>query len=642
MAAMTRGEQQKLNDRLDEMRDAAFAAQKERHDIWQDGLKYAFGDQGVGDRAKAGWDPIVHNHVFPAMMQELAMQSQRRTMILARPQESSDVEGSKVWQSHLQWIYNEEFELENFMLRAKLDGQIYGYYVAYNYWEPKAWWDDENMRWVGAERVKLVPPEFCAWDPETDQMREAESIITCRRMAKDLACVRWPKFGEHLKGVSAEDEHDWTKYYTELTTTLVDGKRDVHTLLKSQDRLVGLLQRSHRQQTTGKGKDAKASKYVNIEQYIFRDRSEMKRRQRERIPEEELLADGRIMEEPVTGAFVDTKTLKPMLPENWPTRPSTEPDVPMYPHGRIVLRAGGKILNPDRAQQRWMYRRWPFVVGANHLLPHVAWGLNAVEMPRNLQDRVNNTSMHIQNAVRLFGDPYMVIEEGTLVEGSRPSNRAGNVIRTAKNRSKGIRREPPPPINMGLFKAQQEQAADLRDQTGIQEVGLGRGGTGDQTAREVLVLQTNTRLRTALSNKLMDVFLVNVFRRIAEQAASKYTPEQIIRVVGEENADTVYRITREFLATKFDIKLEVGTTLPFDQDVEKREAMQLFGVVGVPYLKRLLEAYEVSNIEEVLKEHGEYQAFLQFQAQLEAEQAAMEQEPAETEEALPPIEEMPQ
>ena len=631
MAIMTPDKLEELHSSLDDMRTAGFAYTQRWHGMWQDGLKYLYGDQGVEDDCKEGWDPVVHNHIFPAMMQELAVQSQRRQTILARPQEEKDTEGAGHWQGHLQWLFAEELRTEMFLLRAALDGKVYGRYVAYNYWEPKAEWDDEARKWKGAIRVKLVPSEYFAHDPEVDDLDEAEYFVTARRMPKALAMDRWPKMADKIDKSGGDESPDWMVNSDHGMSTLAfKDVSDPGTVMGNLNRLTALLTHGHKQHT--RGTDATESKYVTIEQFIFKDRQERKGQSTEEISEEELEAEGVIHRDPDPknlDVWLNTKTGKPMMGDEWPKRKIKGNDEPLYPHGRLVLRIGDTILNPDTDSQRFQYRKWPYTIGLNHLLPHSAMGLNSVEMTRCLQDRVNIGARHLMNWVRTSSDPVILKEEDAMPPKKKIRNVAGSIWTVCKGGLAKIRREPPPPVGAGLFQVMQMQTADLRDLTGVQEVGLGRSGAGAQTAREIVELQTNSRLRGALGNKLMDFFLKELYVRIAEQCAKMYTVEDMVRVMGEDGADTAVRISQGMLSAKYDIGLEIGTSMPFDQELERQQAGELFGLIGMSFLPQLLDAYEREDKDEILEAHQAYQMFLQFQAAMEAEQDAMEAEQPE-------------
>lgn len=632
MATMDREQLDELNSRLDENREAGFDYTKRWTGLWQDGLMYMYGDQGVTADCKEGWDPVVHNHIFPAMMQELAIQSQRRQTILARPQEESDAPGAAHWQGHLQWLYKEELRTEMFLLRAALDGKVYGRYVAYNYWEPKAEWDDKAGQWKGAIRVKLVPSEYFAHDPEVDDLDEAENIITARRMPIDLAVHRWPDMAEEIKRSSGGDDLSWlTSPNQGLSTLAVDGAKDPGQVMGNLNRLTALLTHGHQQQARG-DRGSTESRYVTIEQHFFKDRTERKGSGVERIPEEELEESGIIMRDdnPANfGIWLNANTRQPMTGKDWPRRQTSAKWEPAYPHGRFVLRIGDTVLNPNTDHQRWQYRKWPYTVGLNHLLPHTTMGLNNVEMARCLQDRKNIGARHLMNWVRTCSDPIVIKEEDALPKNTKLRNRAGAIWTVVKNGINKIRRDPPPPVGAGLFQIADRQGEDLRDILGMQEVGLGKSGSGSQTAREVLSLQTQSQLRSAMGNKLLDFFLKELYGRVAEQCARMYSVDDMVRVMGEKGAPTAVAITQGMLDARYDIALEVGTSMPYDQELERQKATELYGLIGVPYLPQLLAAYEVQDAEKVLKAHAEYQMFLQFEAALEAEQQEAEQQGAE-------------
>ena len=623
---------EELGSNLDEMRIAGFTFTRNWNSYYQAGMRYIWGDQGVSDDLKEGWDPVVHNHIFPAVMQELAVLSQRRHMILARPVEESDAESAGFWQGHLQYLYKEELNTDMFLLKAALDGKVYGRYIAYNYWEPEAEWDDVEKRWKGAIRLRLVPPEYFAHDPETDDFGEAEYVVTRRRMPIDLAKYRWPRRADEIERAAITDGNivdsaSGGASVTGLSTLGIDGISDPGSAITDLNRLTNLLTQGRRQQATGFGisTDVKP-KYVTVEQYFYKDRSVRSTGGMEHVSEEELEQNGVIVRDPsdFSGIWLDAKTRKPMTEKDWPRQSTKGKSEPANPNGRIVLRIGQLILNPDADEQRWAHRNWPFTVGLNHLLPHSTMGLNNVEMARSLQDRVNIGGMHLMNWMRTFADPWLIMEEGALVPGKKVANKAGAVIKVVRGFFDKLRRDPPPQLPSGIPIIMNQQTADLRDQTGVQEVGLGRSGAGSQTAREVIALQTNTRLRGALSNKLLDLFLKALWGRIAEQAARRYTVEDIVRVIGKDGAPTAVRITQGMLDAKFDIALEIGTSLPFDQEIEQQKALTLFQTVGLAYLPQLLKAFEVKDINKVLAAHAEYQAFLQFQQALEQEQAEAE------------------
>lgn len=612
-----------LLQHLNTMRESGFRANSDRLAYYQDGLKYIYGNQLEDKDIKEGWDRIVANAIFPGVMQDLAYQAQRKQTVIGKPVENADTDKAKVWTAHFKWLYQRELKMHIKLLRAALDGAIYGKYILYNYWDAQADWDETTEQWVGALRSRLLCPEYVATDPECeDDPHQGRYIITRRRMPIEDALARWPKFAESIEGARSQIDKEWFLPDLAMSSAPYQDNADLGTDLQADDastRLSEMLTSSHYRHHTGMAHTDGAAKsnYITFEQYWFRDPATATRKTEDQVPEEELLADGKIVHDPQKGGFLDAETGKPMLVENWPKRPG-ERDIPMYPRGRFVLRIGDTILNPKPEEQAWRFRRWPFAFGFNQILPHSSEGLNAVEMARNLQDRVNLAARHLMNVVKFFSDPVVNYEKGTFADGGQPVNRAGACREVNKNMLDKIRREQPTEVSPGLMALAASWKADLRDITGAQEVGMGRPGQGQQTAREIIMLQQNTKLRSGMSNILLDEATIVHFENLAEQAQRMYTVGQIIRIVGEKNADTVHTIQEDDKSVRMDIALDIATTLPFDQDRNRQEAGELYDRIGPPFLPELLEAYEIENADEIMERVEVYQMIQQAIEEQEA------------------------
>lgn len=611
-----------LLDRLNGMRDKWFGAMRDKWEIYRDGLCYLYGDQLGNETIKPGWDHIVVNYIFPAVMQELAYQTQRQLTVIARPVEQSDTDASEVWTRHLEWLYRRELKMPMELLRAKLDGAIYGKYILYNYWDPQAEWDEDAERWKGAIRSRLVRPDYVAVDPDAEDPHEGRGIITRRRMSVEEALTRWPEYEEVIQDARGQQDEKWFLPHIGSVSAPYDGDRDELSDERQGDdngRLANMLHGLlYRHDSGGGGDDGEdtGSDNITLEQYWFRDPEMIERQGKEQIPEEDLLAEGKILHDADGGGFLETETGKPMMMDNWPTRNAGKVKIPRFPRGRFVLRIADTILNPKPDHQVWMFRRWPFAFGYNQILPHVSEGLNATEMARNLQDRVNRAERHVMNQVKFFSDPVQLYEEGAYAGGGGPVNRAGAARKLNKGGLAKTRREEGVDVGSGLVQTINGFKADLRDQTGVQEVGLGRQTGGDQTAREVLALQTNTKLRGAMGNVILDATVVAHFENILDQAQRMYAPGDMIRVAGERDADSVYQITAGEKTARFDVALEVSTTLPYDEDKEQNEALALFEALGPAYAEALLDAFKNEDKEEILEK---YQAWQMIQQALAAQ-----------------------
>lgn len=617
-----------LNSRLNEMRDDGLEATRDWTNIWRDGLNYHFGHQLADKKIPDGWEPLICDYIFPSMMQELAIQSQRSSTILVKPWEQTDAATAEVWQSHFKWLYERAFKMNMFNMRASLDGKIYGHYIAYTYWEQRDYWDPQNEEWVGAPKIRLIKPEYFGVDPEAESANNNEPgyVYTRRWIARDEAKWRWPHMEKAIDEAPEEDQISQgivapigAKYqWSDGTDEGVSGN--------TMGRLANLL---HGRKTYSRGTDRPGAKprYITVEQYWFHDYEERQRTIAERVSEEELEADGLIKRDEANGGiWRDSKTGRAMTLDAWPTRDPVVKKSPAYPNGRFVMRIGDEIIQPDPAKQAWPYQRWPFVVGINQMLPHRWNGLNNVESSKQLQDWVNVIGMHIGNTLKIYGAPITIVEEGAKAPGSKFKTAAGaiwNVVRGGINK---VRREPPVAMQSGSIEGYRMLVQELQNNTGVQDVGMGRAARGKPTATEIIRLETNTKLRMALGNAFQDDFTVAVFENIAGICRRMYSPEQMIRIVGEEHADTVAQITSGMKDIRFDIDLEIGTSLPFDRERKKEEALKLFQAIGPAMMPELLKDFERKDAEEILARAPMWQAFEQFMAQQEEAQKAQQQE----------------
>jgi hypothetical protein len=102
--------------------------------------------------------------------------------------------------------------------------------------------------------------------------------------------------------------------------------------------------------------------------------------------------------------------------------------------------------------------------------------------------------------------------------------------------------------------------------------------------------------------------------------------------VGEDSEAAIVKLTTEQFDARFDLRLEVATSLPFDRERRKLEAKELFTLLNLPFLEPLLDAYERPDKAEIIEKVEAYQLILAMQEKLAAEQSNL-QESADGEQA---------
>jgi hypothetical protein len=627
-----------LNSQLNERRDDALIVTKQWRDIWRQAYNYIYDNQLADMPLKDGFEPVWANYIFPSMMQELALASQRNQIITARPCQGKDSTAAKVWTSHLRWLYETQLKFADHLLRAQLDGKIYGHWISYPYWNPKSIWNDREERWDGEIELSLIRPEYFGADPEAETLTDAKYVFCRRQIDLEEAKARWPHAAPELenapKGVVDDLSANGVGYGPDSPAP--DGQQDQERTPEQYwiGQLVSLINpRPDGSTTQGQ---AIHRRRVTVEQFLLRDFSENVENRLHEPTKQEMMDAGHLAFHAPSETYVNTKTGQPWEGDRL-MEPTTERHAtPAYPFGRLILRCNGVILNDKPAEQRWPYRKWPYTVGVNHVLPHVWQGLNNTLQARGLQDWLNISMVHLCNHVKYFGDPQAVVEEGALAGvktgeaiARKLKAKAGHILVVKKGAMDKVRRERPPEISQGALMLYQQMGKDLRDQTGMQDIGLGHAMRKGTTATEAQDLQTNSRLRQALSNRMCDIFAVDVFEHIAEIAQRMYPPDRWIRVAADGDEDTVAQITSGMKDVRFDIRLMTTTDLPNDIDRDKADMMALFGAVnavapggGMLLLPDIFDAFRMSDKGRTLmKQLPMFQQFTQF---LQQQQAAAE------------------
>jgi hypothetical protein len=387
------------------------------------------------------------------------------------------------------------------------------------------------------------------------------------------------------------------------------GTRDSGPNLTGEGRLAAALTREDDDEfdVTIRDGQQKPARVMLLEMF-FKDTEEVPDEEEIEVPYDQLLATGAIVEQKQEMASIHVlgSTGEPVTDENRP-RIVRKFMRPKFPNGRSVLRIGRTILNPNEDDQRWPYAHWPYVIGVNYTLPHTWRGLNDVEIPKPMQDWVNETSADLGAYIEFHALPITKVEEGAVQNCPNNQNVADKLRvgpasfwKVSPGKAGAVVREGPPPMSETVFSIYETMSRELRDQTGVQEIAMGRQASGGITATEALRLETNTRLRMSLQARHEDAFILDIMLRTHELAVANMTPGQLVRIAGEDVASRMMAIPEEAFDVEFDMELKTTTGLPFDEERKKQEAMQLFQIIGPPYLEELLKAFQVENREKVL------------------------------------------
>lgn len=617
-----------LIETLDREEDEGMARTKAWAGIWQENLRYFFSDQLHGKKLHKDWDWVVVNYIWPTAIQELAKLSRNYPRLIADPRDDSDTDFAETWQGILQWLWekglnNHGMRIEQ--IRAIFDGKLYGYRISKVYWEDMVQWDDDAKEWHGDVRHRLWhPAEF--WSSETEFIDEG-NCGTRRYVDLEYAKHRWPDYETKLEekalsyreaigggeGISGQTGSAGT-YPSTGSGTIDKGvgpnaPTALLTRILAQDKTAGI-----------QGAPEEDKKFIKLSEAYRKDYTTTKEKREEDIPQEELRAAGMIRSD--NGIFTDLDG-NPIESRQWPRRLVKKWDQPTYPQGRYIIRSDGIILNPKQEDQVYPYTRWPFIIAPHYLLPHMWQGVDGVQLYKTSQDMINVTVTHLTNNLKQFGDPRIAIESGAIATPPGRKKRkfkvftgAGAVIRLVRGGIKRYKIEPPVPPSPSALMLYQLFAQEYKNLQGMQDIAMGKETPGQKTLGETQILAISANDRIHLQSVFEDEWVKEVATLVAEVCQKNYSAGRMVRIVGEDRIRSVTEITQELRNVKFDVDVEVGQTLPFDE--EKRiakyklayEMMQ--NPIANPMLPEMLRELEIRGWQKLLKKYEAWQLYYQF------------------------------
>ena len=635
---------QDLNGMLDDLLVQGQRRQSQFMQMYEDAVRYVYGDQIKEKDKKVGWEYPVMNRMFADVQQEIAMLSIGEPRVETIPVEDTDQKDAEVLGMVLQheWTSVERQMMSVKIIQGELDSALSGFRVCKWYWNPKDLWDEENSIWRGRMETVIVNPRYFGCDEDVelafDLPRKARFIWTKRWVDKRWAAFRWPKYATFLEEKEGKDYRggipisrsrastDETRFNRgsnawsgrELSSPNADSK---------QARLADVIWGGSNQNNGSLGQNDNLN-MTCIQEFHVRDyETEPLPKIMEQIPvgepgTEDLLVDdssGVVLyfdkNKPIsdakgnpTGRYESME--RPMRDANkGKTRPK-------YPSGRQIIRlddGNNKFIAHDAAfgvektgnSRRIIYRKPPYAIAPNMILPHIWQGSNLVELSTGFQDYMNSFASHFLNWSKFFGDPILNIQDNNWSKHNKGviANSPGQ-IRWFKD-IKGYKVDQPPSLPQGAFELYElfkEQDQDLK---GIHDVAQGKAGSGSQTLGEIDKLNRNTRLRVAVKGIIQNIWIKQIAHGMVELLQAHMTTTDWGRLVGPEQDKVIssQRWTQGLADAKVDIRFEAATTLPFDEEREVAKYVKAFEITGPSMLEDVLRKMKIPNVDKILKKH---------------------------------------
>ena len=643
-------------------------------EVWASGLNQTFNNQRSGTFGAVDEDgnavdvDIQVNYAFPNLVQDMAIQSQRRPQVFVEPHDEQefDEKQAEKWQGILQHQYMNELGMPELNNAASIDAFCFGLYIAKVFWDPHAEWDVSLRRWIGKPQANLLFPPYFGADPECERIDQSTGYVySGRRVSLDWVLRRWgrdkemenriidaaekdPYNSEYAKAMNDAWSPSFTPYgtsETELATSFQhDGGQDL-SQKSSRGRILKLINAARGYGISGdKDNSAGRPRKLTLFEVYFRDLTEAMKEDVKPLTSEELEDKGAIEQyEDGSWRVGNPEMFKDSAPHlkegdvvtsrDWPSRTNRAME-PSFPRGRFALKIGQDlILNPKEEDQVYPYKKWPYVTGVFHELPHIWEGLNGTEMSENLQTMINTTYTSLLNLVRYHGNPLLEVDKSKLADPSSAieSSGGGLIEVGAGNIGKAAKF-----LERAGLPAETIAIADMLDRQiqgtgGKHDQSLGRAGQANVTATEIAAKQESDIIRSSLQIQHRDKWNKTIMELVVELDQANLEPGQILQMTGKEYNARRAEVTQALIDMDFAITLQIGTGLPFDKEKKKQDMERIASIFGpIPIAREILEAFEIDNVDEVLERVDGYQQFVQFMEQLQAAQEQAAQDDMET------------
>jgi hypothetical protein len=233
---------------------------------------------------------------------------------------------------------------------------------------------------------------------------------------------------------------------------------------------------------------------------------------------------------------------------------------------------------------------------------------------------LNSTIAHIVHHVKVNADPIKIVEAQTLAKSKTGKVReikgkAGEIIVVKKGRKDAIKELIGGQLSPEVFTLIQILRKQIETEQFMPETAQGQRGKG-MSATEAARLDTNAHDMVALKSVLLDKWIEGTAILIAELVQAYYTPQRRIRVIGSDGMTKNAVVTDQLKSVEWDLEIEPGSTLPFDEERRKNDYLTAYKMLDAPVVNPMIEdmmrILNIANRQKVLARHNGYQLFKQF------------------------------
>lgn len=317
-----------------------------------------------------------------------------------------------------------------------------------------------------------------------------------------------------------------------------------------------------------------------------------------------------------------------------------------YPFGRVIKIASGVVLEKTD-HLPFQHGKFPFSRLQNYILPREFYGVSEVEQlesPQRVFNKLLNASLEIMS---LMGNPVWIVDTSSGVNPDQLINRTGLVVE--KEPGSEVRREIGVQLSGTALSLIDRMETWFNNVAGSQDVSRGQTPGSVTAASAIEQLQEAARTRIRQKQRNLDMFLRDFGRQYSEIVLEKYSQPRVFRVTNDEGSNQYFKMRIEdaygqngeqlkkavvqqyseapdgtivpdnelknfFISSRFDVKVNTGSTLPFSIADKEQKSLNLFDR-GIIDAEEVLKTIDYPNREAVL------QRLKEREEQLAAQQA---------------------
>lgn len=226
----------------------------------------------------------------------------------------------------------------------------------------------------------------------------------------------------------------------------------------------------------------------------------------------------------------------------------------------------------------------PFVMLRNYNVPDRFYPMGELEAIEPLVHELNATRTAQMNDRKQKQRAWIYRDSafdknGKKLLASSADNRMIPVIGN-ENLSDVVQAMPSQQLDVQMYQYSDLIEQDINEITGLSEYARGALPETRRTATEAAIIQDASNARAADKLGKIETIIGEVARRLIQLAQQYMTEEQVVRVVGRNNAPLWIPVDPSDIQGEYDFEVEGGSTQPMNEQGRRQQAVQMLNALG--------------------------------------------------------------